>query len=176
MKIVNCKLRIENRRGFSFMEVMMVVAIIGILSSVSLVSLSNSREKKDVETAAREVVAAIRETQNYALTGKQPVATDFPCFYRFSPTQNSETYTINYNYHISGTNCVTPAPIDSSLAYGSYALKNRVTFSVVSNISFSVPFAVTSGGRIVITKGSNNYTICVNSAGKISELSGTVCP
>ena len=168
----------NNKNGFSLMELMIVIAIIGIMTSIVLVYSGKNKIEKEVEGAAREVAAAIREAQNNALTGKQPEAGKFPCAYIFSATNDSENYGIQYAYHFSAENdCALYEP----KSYASYSLKNGVKFSTGNDtgISFNIPWGTAAGSidsPIVLTKGSSSYTICVNSAGRVTETKGESCP
>ena len=56
------------KNGFTLIEIMVAMAIVGIMSAMVLTSLSSGKERKVVEGEARRVAAAIREIQNYALT------------------------------------------------------------------------------------------------------------
>jgi len=89
-------------RGFSFIELLTVIAIIGIMSAVAFVSLSSSKSSAKLSAAQREVAGAIKLAQSYALQGR--METDeaggsglaVPCGYGFhfiSPTD----YEIFYN-------------------------------------------------------------------------------
>ena len=143
------------------MEIMVVIAIIGIMSAVALVSLSKGKEQKAVEAAAREVASAIREAQNYALTGK---GADSTCtIYIFFCTNLSANYSI-----ACGSNAIN------------YTLKNGVNFDsgcTSTNIIFPIPWATLSVNpdAIVLKKGNSCYQIDVNIAGNITESSIT-CP
>ncbi|MBU2028494.1 prepilin-type N-terminal cleavage/methylation domain-containing protein [Patescibacteria group bacterium] len=145
------------RRGFSFIELMIVICIISIMTALILVSMNAEREKKAVEIAAREVAAVVREAQNYALTGKN-LKNAISCSFIFTWTGNS--------YSIS--NCKNQ----------SYSLKNGVTFSNNGSFSFSIPFAnldISSTKDIGLYKGSSSYHVCVYVSGVVSE-SLNVCP
>ena len=72
----------KNKRGFSFLEMVVIVAIISIMTSVMMVVTFKERDRKEIEAVGREVTAAIREAQNYALTGKQQ-GTGLPCSFGF---------------------------------------------------------------------------------------------
>ncbi len=72
----------QKKKGFSLLEMVIIVAIITIMTSVMLVTTLGERKTKEVEVIGREVTAAIRETQNYALTGRRQ-GTGLPCSFGF---------------------------------------------------------------------------------------------
>ena len=69
-KIVNKKAHAPCH-GFTFIEIMLVITIIGILSSIALVSLSSTRSNAALESSARQVASAIQLAHTYALQGKK---------------------------------------------------------------------------------------------------------
>jgi prepilin-type N-terminal cleavage/methylation domain-containing protein len=145
------------RQGFSLIELMITIAIAGIMTAATLVSMNAMREKKAVEGAAREVAAVVRETQNYALTGKGLTVSSASCSYVFSWTAGSADYGI--------TGCKTQ----------NYTLKNGVNFSSNGSIVFSIPFSVISPAAtadIALNKGSN-YHVCVYVSGVVEERPGS---
>lgn len=153
--IINKKAMPAGRQGFSLLELMIAIAIAGIMTAVMLVSMNSQREKKAVELAAREVATVVRETQTYALTGKG--LKDHPiCSFTFNWVAGS-------SYSIS--DCRTQA----------YTLKNEVNFTNAGSIFFSVPVAnITPAGLITITlnKGGasgSNYYVCVRESGIVEE-------
>lgn len=146
----------------------MVCAIIGIMTMAALISMRGNQNERAVETAAREVTAAIRQAQNYALTGKNAGSCTG---YNFSCTKGSA------NYGIGG--CVTI----------NYTLKNGVQFKNAGSdcgpliFSFALPHATVSMGGSTTKKiiledrnGGNSYTICVYDQGSIKELPGLINP
>jgi len=149
----------NNRKGFSLMELMMVIAIISIM--ISVVLIYSDRTKKELEGAAREVAASIREAQNYALTGKNASAS--------CSNEYIFTYEINSpNYSISG--CIDPAI--------SYVLKNNVEFLNEGSFSFEAPWGKVnppSSQIIRLKKGSHCIEISVCKFGSVKE-SVIACP
>lgn len=148
----------KNKKGFSFIELMITIAIMAIMSTITLVSMNKGRELWAVKTAAREVAATVRETQNYALTGKGLTASSVSCSYIFFWTTNSGNYGLK------------PPPAGCKVA--SYTLKNGVKFpgsGSTNSISFSVPFSLSSSADILLNKGTSNYHVCVYNSGIVKE-------
>jgi prepilin-type N-terminal cleavage/methylation domain-containing protein len=149
----------KNKKGFSFIELMITIAIMGIMTTITLVSMNKGRELWAVKTAAREVAATVRETQNNALTGKGLKDQTTSCVFRFRWVVDSSNYFME--------DCKDQ----------SYVLKNGVTFSNLGSITFEVPFSMLSGSTRTITvkKGASAYNICVYVSGAVKEAAG-VCP
>jgi len=147
----------ENKKkyaGFTLIELMVVIAIIGIMTVISVASLVKGRDQKMTEAEGRKVAAAVREMQNDALTGKGAGG----CGFTF--TYGSSSYKI--------TGCVTV----------NYVTGGGVTFSNASNAAFSiangqVPWATFSLAinptKILLQKGSAKTYICVYQPGNVIE-------
>jgi len=130
------------------MELLLVIAIIGIMATAGFVSLSSNQTNTKLQAAQREVASVIKLTQSYALQGK--VADDkighmvTPCGYGFRFIDSTH-YEIFYNTWTTGgagyyTDCTkmntdfnnrhwkngTP----HSQTMESYQLNNGVTLSV----------------------------------------------
>lgn len=81
--------------GFTFIEVMIVVTIMIILAVVALVSMDSARSNSALDAATRQVTAAIKLAQSYALQGKKEDGNTVCGFgLRFI---NNNTYQIYYN-------------------------------------------------------------------------------
>lgn len=85
------------KKGFSLMEMVIIVAIISIMTSTMMTTSFKERTTKEIEAAGREVVAAIREAQNNALTGKQQ-GEGLPCAFRFILDPDTSTYKVQGSY------------------------------------------------------------------------------
>ena len=167
----------KNLKAYTLIEALMVVAIIGIVTSVILVSYSNSRTAQQLESAAREVEAAVREAQSYALTGYQGVVATDPC--RFEVAWGGTAYSVTYWYKDASDNC------NRSLVLGSYAVRNGVTFSSGSSFYYMPPYATASfddndgvveSRAVSLTLSGSSHVVCVYENGLINNRAGSSCP
>lgn len=157
--------------GFTLIEVVAVLAIIGVTSSVLLVRVLNQRVPRDLENSARLVAGVFREAQNFALTGHQVVAGSDPCGYDVS--WGGTTYGIVYRYKNAAGACALSTPLVS------YTLENGVVFSGSGGYSFSLPHAsVNFSGTTTTTlsKSSTNHVVCTYASGLINDRAGSSCP
>ena len=60
----------RDRKAFTLIEVMAVIAIIGILAIVSWSSLGSSKRNVQVDSACNQAAAMINKARGYALSGK----------------------------------------------------------------------------------------------------------
>jgi prepilin-type N-terminal cleavage/methylation domain-containing protein len=150
------------KKGFSIIELVIAVAIIVIMSSVIIISLTDSKDQQSLKTAAREVAAAIRDTQNNALAGKNAGGTCKK--YCFNTAAGSSNYTTGGNT-CNGGGC----PVSN------LSLKNGVTFAAASSMSFAIPrgdpgdFSSGTSLSVQLTKGGSSYYVCVSAVGYVYE-------
>lgn len=167
----------KNFKAFTLIEALIVVGIIAIVTTIILVSYSNSRTAQQLESAAREVEAAVREAQSYALTGYQGVVATDPC--RFEVAWGGSTYSVTYWYKsTSDDNCGGARP----LVLGSYAVRNGVTFTSGGSFYYTPPYATASfagtnaSQAVVLTQSSSWQVVCVYANGLINNRTGASCP
>jgi len=113
-----------NRKGFTLIEMLVVIAIIGLLSSVVVIGLSGAREK--ARDARR--VADIRQIQNAleisydATTGYPSLLTSLPPnvprndpqgnLYRYTPTTGTFRAGYELGINLEGPDLATSVPLD----------------------------------------------------------------
>lgn len=164
-------IRKNNFRAFTLIEMLVVMAIVGIMTTVIVASLGSGRTKRELETNAREFASTVREAQSYALTGKQAIGGGSACAF-------SVTWMGSSTYKLGSTPSGSCGAIPTSIV--SYSLKNGVTLSNFGTISFKLPWAaVVSGGgsKVIFSKSSNTHSVCINVEGKITDQVGSSsCP
>jgi len=177
----------KNKKGFTFIEMIIVITIIFIMTAVLMDLSFRDRAKKDVETSGRELTAAIRETQNNSLTGKQYSGNDrLPCAFRF--VVGEHTYTMQYQTRdidgeCAGWDTFHTVKLPEGLTLSAYAYNpdQSTDWTSVDQITFDVPYGrvtIGDGGEgagykgveISLKKGDKRYVVCVHAIGLIEEL------
>lgn len=150
----------SSSRAFSLVELLVVIAVIGVLSSIMLVNLTTNRIEKEVEGAAFQVAIKIREAQTSALTGRQFIANTVPCSYRVS--WSGSQLTTSYVYKDGSGNCTSITTVDAiSLIAG-------MSFTASGSVDFTLPFAqITSSQVLTLQKASISQVVCLGSNGLI---------
>ncbi len=162
MKIKRQSFLLKKERGITFAELIVVIAIIGIMTTVTLVSLSATRASNDLKAAARQVAASIREMQANALSGKVGAGSS-SCQISWSDTGTS--YQAGCLYYTT----TNPNP--------SFSLPNGVKFVGGGFFAFKVPFgnkSTDSSTSVQMTKSGTSIYVCVDSSGAVTEKSS--CP
>ena len=183
----------KNKKGFSLIELMIVIAIISIMAGIILSSTSQGRTKHELETAMREVAAGIRGAQNNALSGKRS-GSNRPCHFAFKAGAN--LYEIEGEFYdpTKTSNCdsTTIPLVYATVGAGNLPTGVAVTSTYkgnsISEIKFMVPFgeifanngatamgtvieeAIEESIRVTVQKEGLSYVICVAPSGRIDEL------
>ena len=164
------------RRGFTLLELLIVVIVIGIVSTIILTGTGSVRTEKQVDAAGRELGGVLRELQQYALTGKQFVTNTDPCLYNITWNSGSSNYTFTYYYKNPNTGVC-----DQQTVVNTYTLRSGITFSNTGSMGFGLPhgrpdFAGTSVA-FQITKSSTIGVTCLYKDGLSKSFVGTnSCP
>ena len=152
-------------RAFSLIELLVTVAIIGIVSSITLVSMSEGKNIKEVEGAAFVASGKIREAQTSALTGKQHTPNTIPCAYRM--IWGSTNITSSYVSKDGSGNCSVLTTISSA------TLPSGVTFTNSGAVDFVLPHGRTALAQsLVLQKGTAIQSICIQTNGQIEIKQG----
>ena len=169
--IRNWILEIRNsKKAFTLIELLIVIAIIGIMSSVVFVSMQNSKTETELKVAAREVAAAIREAQNNALTGKM-IDGNLAEAFEINTTSGSGKYQMTCWTRVNG--------IPKKLVVYSKNIKEGLIIEGSSGVQFIVPYGNSSNiGSFQIQSNNGKFIwVCVSKSGNITETEiGKSCP
>lgn len=128
-------------KGYSILELLTIVAIMGILLSTFMVSLDKSSSDAKIIAAQREVASAIKTAKSYALQGKTNAAGNVPGYWGIKFTDTS-TYVI---FHCANTGG------GGHNIKETFTLKNGVVLSSPVPGSSTIYFDVPNGQAITPT-------------------------
>jgi prepilin-type N-terminal cleavage/methylation domain-containing protein len=162
------------KKGFSLVEILVSVAIIGILSGIGIQAFSASRERARLEEDVSKVVRAIRKAQNSALAPSRSTATGIfnnqkICSIVLRVDKNiSNNLTLYYTVVNNSGVCTSVADaVNNNKSYGSPDKLNYSTINSSTNFIFSIPFANTTQKSVKLTRGNVSKTITVTDQGLI---------
>lgn len=163
--------------AFTLIEVMVVMAIIGIVSALITSSLSSYRSLRDADRAGHVFSAALREAQNYALAGRADTISEENCYFGLRITSATDYSLVNY--YRSGGTCTSFNTVSA------YSLPVGVQFSGIAtyptSFAFSLPRAEVYTGTVGalgslgasqlfgFTKAGQTVYICLYPTGRIED-------
>jgi len=156
----------------TFVELMVVIAIMGIMTGIGFMSLQSSKSDANLKAAQREVASAIKLAQSYALQGKIAPDGKAPCGYGFR-FKTATDHEIFYK-PTTGGKCDTPGAStqsEHSIWNNGVALDASSQINMNDEIYFTIPFGTMSGTGIISLSypGATDKTITINSGGKVTE-------
>jgi len=159
----------KNYHGFTLVEVIMVIAIIGILSSISIISFNPLSKRTKVNASADEVTSALNLAKGYALQGRMPAGFLSICGYGFKFTSTTQ-YQIFYYYHYTGGNLdcsdrnnFTETTVITQTLKGGTVL-NSPAFGATSTIYFNIPRS-----SVVFLPANPNFNIIYSGTPSIQK-------
>jgi len=162
-------------RGFSLVELLITVALIGIMAAMSIPVLSGARRRAVVFSAQRDVAAQIRTARFSAVTGNKVMQVRFNC----PSTGQYRVIEVTGNTTIDNdtARCSYPWPdFDSSTLPNSdgpvVLLPDGVSFSATQNLSIDSrgqisPLTGSSPAAIRVTDGSTNAQVTASTSGRV---------
>ena len=152
------------KKGFSLVEILVSIAIIGIISSIGIQGLIASRERARLEEDVAKVVQAIRNAQNSALAPSRTetgvAATKTLCAIGVNiNSSNGKVQPIYTSRTNSGACTESNYPSSDTLNYA--------TVDADATFLFSIPFATTSEDSVKLSREGVDKTITVTNTGLI---------
>ncbi len=185
MKIQKIKTHTQHLKAFTLVELMVVIAIIGIVTAFLLVIMTNDRDKRYVRAEAEKFVSAMREVQNKALTGDQ-FGQFRPCSFALHTSAGGYSIkTTAYDPAVPGEGCGGGKTSSVKDISAHTFERGVVRTSGPGTVAFDVPFGnVTAGFASVSTDPSvefifeknaaHKYKVCLYRSGRIEALGFTV--
>lgn len=153
------------RSGYTLIELIVVIAIMGLLVGASIAGFNTLNQRQTVLSAGREVLSIMRTAQQRAISGQKPTSgtCDQLLGYSVKGTVNSDTYTLN-------TVCLN-SDVPSTAIMQSYKMANGVIFVSTFTTQFNVQTGGAGGsiGDVQLKNSVHTYTINISSAGDITE-------
>ena len=157
--------------GFSVVELVVLVAVIGVLSAIGFPLYLSYARAQETDSAARVIVVALNQARQLAITRG------------VSFSAESQTNPNNRMRFCSGTvvpcpggNVYTGAETDGN---GWRTLENGSRITLGPAITFSSLGAATTAGRLRVQNSSatGQLDVCVSPSGRIRVLAvGAACP
>ncbi len=155
-------------RGFTLIEVIVVIAIIGIMTVFALHSYNQSKRMKAADASINELASWLSEMRNNAVTGEIPRSGRIPCNYGFRPRSGNTSYelTVTTKNGASSNESCGVAGNTGTVVVATVNLRAPSSFSATpDDFQFSLPRAV------IQNAASSTIKIEIGSSG----VKGAVC-
>jgi Tfp pilus assembly protein FimT len=157
----------ENKKGFTFLELILIIGLIGVMAAITIASLSSGKNIIKLRAAQSEIASALKLAQSYALQGRVN-GTKPPGYYGIK-FYTSTSYGLCACLTADCSACTNANDLET------YSLEGGVTTTMASNshISFLVPHGTKNpSGTTTITlqiSGASDKTVVIGDKGLVEE-------
>jgi len=157
----------HNQRGITFIELMTVVAVIGIMSAMAVPSFLSYMPKLRVKSAARDVVSQLRLARSKAVAERRPYGVSFNLGNRSMITFADTNDPASQSYSVSDS-LLNADTLSNDIALNSCTYANNC-------VVFSSTGAASTSGDLQVVTGDGSIIMSINvlaSTGRVrlSEL------
>jgi prepilin-type N-terminal cleavage/methylation domain-containing protein len=148
MKFLKTKnYRLSTSPAFTFLELLLVIGIIGILATASTPFFSRFFMQSSVSSSTEHIVSTLRKAQEYTIAGKND-----------SAWQAKLTRSV-----------LTLVQQSGNTVFDTYTLNPNVTVAGLTTVSFTRPLGrIAAPVTVSVSGGNNTKSISVNTEGVVS--------
>lgn len=141
----------ESQRGFSLLEMLLVIAIVGIAMAIAVPNFSSWRDQRAVNSAAKTLMSHLKQARVIAMAENRTVTVIFA----------SDSYTYDYD---SGS-CGLCKP--QQIALDTFSSQLSVNINITpAELSFYSKGWGTRNSTVTLTAGSFSKSITINKIGR----------
>lgn len=154
------------RRGFTLLELLVVIALIIISAAVAYVSLAGKRSAADLTATTQQIGSLLRQAQNDAMTQKYDVAWGV----HFSnATATAPFYVLFTTSYSTATVVGSPYLLPPTVSYVTSTLNSGATLNIIFSSITGTASASTSIGLYMPEQSvALSSTISIASSGSVS--------
>jgi prepilin-type N-terminal cleavage/methylation domain-containing protein len=156
-----------SNRGFTVLELLMVVAVIGVLAAFAIPAMNNALQRNRVFTTSELVAAQIRETRLSALTRNSTFRVNLGCF--GGRAMRMLSVTGDSSIDDAANRCGMTRPNDGPPVYFPEGVQINGPSPVleINNRGQVTPLAGTMPATISVSYGSHTRTVVVTGTGRV---------
>ena len=145
---------LRNQRGFTMMEMMIVVVVIGIIAAMAVPSFLNYMPKLRVKSSARDIVSELRLARSKSVSERRPYGVAFDVasnsIYTFADTDNPSAQTYS-----TSDSLVKADTLSSDVSLNACSYNNGC-------VVFNSTGAASTSGDIQVVTGDGSIVMSIN--------------
>ena len=157
--------------GFTFVEIIITISVISIMSAVALANYNTIRTQQEIDEDRQEVTSALRQAQTDALALPVEASVDDVCKVGVEVNTSQDKLEWRYWTESSGGNCTNENNFPNR---GDVELEFAEIDSGPGEVSFSVPFGEltnpSSEEEITLRRGDEEQKVRIYPSGYITVV------